>query len=302
MRISVAMTTYNGSKYIVEQLYSIMNQSKSVDEILIFDDRSTDDTISSVTDFIRKNNVGNCKFCINESRMGWKKNFIQAIEATTGDIVFLADQDDIWHRQKVELLCAVFEKEKDANLVVCKYHSFFRNTDSGINHLESCYYDKLKYNRMLKKSDWNIHFPGCTFAFKKEFFKQIEKAWFEDIPHDLLIYEASFLRRSTFICDASLHFFRRHEGSVTTNAPPILKKDDRIEFLSNLLKLFTNFISCGSPYSSPLGDDLQKFLFFRIQWIKSRSLLALINIMKYFFFYRSFKTFFADCYAALKKK
>ncbi|SHL93730.1 glycosyltransferase [Fibrobacter sp. UWB7] len=302
MRVSVAMTTYNGSKYIKEQLNSILNQSKSVDEILIFDDQSTDDTISFVEKIIKEKNVDKCKVYLNKSRMGWKKNFIQAISATTGDIVFLADQDDVWHRQKVELLCAVFEKEKDANLVVCKYQSFLRNNEADIGSFETFFYDKLKYGRMSKKNDWNIHFPGCTYAFRKDFFEQIKTAWFEDVPHDLLIYEASFLCNTTFVCDAVLHFFRRHEDSVTTNAPPILEKENRVELLSNLLKLLTNLVSCGFPFNSPLGDDLRNFLSFRIQWIKRRSLFAFINILKNIFFYRNVRTFLTDCFVALKLK
>ena len=66
MRISVAMATYNGHKYIVEQLDSIRNQSLKVDEVVICDDQSSDDTVSIIRNYIEKYKLDNWKVTVNE--------------------------------------------------------------------------------------------------------------------------------------------------------------------------------------------------------------------------------------------
>ena len=105
--LSVALCTYNGEHYIVEQLQSILNQTVLPDEIVICDDGSTDSTL----DLIRE--ISTCSpvpihLYENEQNLGSTKNFEQAIDRCQGDIIFLADQDDRWHRNKVEIMTEVF--------------------------------------------------------------------------------------------------------------------------------------------------------------------------------------------------
>ena len=108
--ISIAMTTYNGAQYIIEQLGSIIHQTVQPDEVIICDDRSSDDTVRLVTDFIRQNGLSNWRVSVNERNLGWKQNFRRAISMTKGDIVFFADQDDIWMPWKLEEMSALMEK------------------------------------------------------------------------------------------------------------------------------------------------------------------------------------------------
>ena len=108
--ISIAMTTYNGSKYIIEQLTSILHQTVQPDEVIICDDRSGDDTVRLVADFISQNGLSNWRVSVNERNLGWKQNFRRAIRMTKGDIVFFADQDDIWMPHKLEEMSALMEK------------------------------------------------------------------------------------------------------------------------------------------------------------------------------------------------
>lgn len=93
-KISVAMTTYNGSKYIIKQLDSLKNQSRKIDELVICDDCSTDNTVELVNDYIKSNNLEGWNMYSNENNLGFINNFKQAIKKTTGDIIFLCDQDD----------------------------------------------------------------------------------------------------------------------------------------------------------------------------------------------------------------
>ena len=91
--VVVVISTYNGSKYIVEQIDSILNQSLSVDKVFIFDDKSTDDTVKVLTK--RYGNNNNVEIKENKNNKGWKRNFIEALKTVEANFVFVADQDDI---------------------------------------------------------------------------------------------------------------------------------------------------------------------------------------------------------------
>ena len=106
--ISVAMTTYNGSAYIEEQLRSLLAQSVLPDEIIICDDASTDGTVELLKRLCREHPA--IRLIENPTRLGYIENFYQAISLTTGDYVFLCDQDDIWHENKIERTLAVLKE------------------------------------------------------------------------------------------------------------------------------------------------------------------------------------------------
>lgn len=73
-KISVAMTTYNGSKYIIKQLDSLKNQSRKIDELVICDDCSTDNTVELVNDYIKSNNLEGWNIYSNENNLGFINN------------------------------------------------------------------------------------------------------------------------------------------------------------------------------------------------------------------------------------
>ena len=80
IRTSVAMATYNGAEYVVEQLESIRTQSMPVDEVIIHDDRSTDDTVAIVEKYIREHGLErHWKVSQNPKNMGYAANFIGAV-------------------------------------------------------------------------------------------------------------------------------------------------------------------------------------------------------------------------------
>ena len=109
MKISVALCTYNGEKFLKEQLDSILNQTIAVDEIIICDDKSTDTTLSILRDY-KKKYPTIISIYENENTLKSVKNFEKAISLCTGDIIFLSDQDDIWVDIKVEKYCDYFNE------------------------------------------------------------------------------------------------------------------------------------------------------------------------------------------------
>ena len=109
-KISVAIATYNGEKYIREQLESILNQTVVPDEIIISDDGSKDKTLEIVQQLSASICADQASIHIikNNGKRGYSQNFENAIRHTTGDIIFLCDQDDVWVPKKVEKIAECF--------------------------------------------------------------------------------------------------------------------------------------------------------------------------------------------------
>ena len=114
--ISIAMCTYNGEAYLSDQLVSIANQTYPLDELVICDDGSTDNTLQ-VLDKFSKEAPFPVKVCRNEQRLGPTKNFEKAVSLCRGDFVFLSDQDDVWMPQKVDKLRQTLVNNPDAGYV-----------------------------------------------------------------------------------------------------------------------------------------------------------------------------------------
>lgn len=100
--ISIALCTYNGAKYLQEQLMSIVHQTYKNIEVVIVDDCSTDNTVEIVKNL--QKTFPKIKLHQNEKNLGFNKNFEKAIGLCTGDYIAISDQDDIWELSKLELL------------------------------------------------------------------------------------------------------------------------------------------------------------------------------------------------------
>lgn len=102
VQISVALATYNGEKYIREQLNSIFNQSFQDFELIVCDDNSCDNTVSIIQEYIAK--YPQIIFKKNEVNLGFRKNFEQAISLCNGKYIAFCDQDDVWTKDHLEIL------------------------------------------------------------------------------------------------------------------------------------------------------------------------------------------------------
>lgn len=128
--ISVALCTYNGEQYIREQLESILTQTVKVNEIVVCDDGSTDNTLQII-----KRLAGTTDTAIhihrNETNLGPAKNFQKAINLCTGDIIFLSDQDDVWMPEKVATITHYFKQNPHISVVFTDGNLMADNTLIG---------------------------------------------------------------------------------------------------------------------------------------------------------------------------
>lgn len=110
------MCTYNGVRFLEEQLRSILKQTRPVDEIVVCDDGSKDGTVALVERFAERY-PDKIRLIRNPVNLGYTRNFEKAICNCSGDVIFLSDQDDIWMPDKVETICDYFETHPDKGFV-----------------------------------------------------------------------------------------------------------------------------------------------------------------------------------------
>jgi glycosyltransferase involved in cell wall biosynthesis len=147
-RVSVALCTYNGERFIGEQVASILAQSVLPTEIVLSDDASSDETVAVaetvVAAWLAENPDRAVDFVVlrNTAALGVTGNFEQAIAATTGDFVALSDQDDVWHSNRIERALAAFGISPQTLLL----HSDARLVDAGGEALDDTLFSAYDVN------------------------------------------------------------------------------------------------------------------------------------------------------------
>lgn len=165
MNISVCMATYNGEKFVVEQVNSIVQQLDADDELIIVDDYSTDRTI----ELLQRFNDSMVKIFRNDKNFGINFTFGRAISLATKDIIFLADQDDIWVSGRVTAMVKALQDT--GNLVVFANSEYIDSVGNMISFpvVPLRVVDSANYlKNILCIFFGTASYFGCTMAFKRD--------------------------------------------------------------------------------------------------------------------------------------
>lgn len=212
--ISVAMAAYNGEKYIKEQLLSILKQTKPVDEVIISDDGSTDNTVKIVNNFINEHNLKSWKLYKTEHNLGFENNFYNAIKNTSGDVIFLSDQDDLWLPEKVEVMTNLLSENED----ILALNSWYGVIDAKGNLKKDSIMiaPHAKYDGSIDivTTDSLIGCPylvGCAMCFKKTLIPYLKLDEFKGgCGHDWYINIVASVVSKSAILNKSLLLRRDH--------------------------------------------------------------------------------------------
>jgi glycosyltransferase involved in cell wall biosynthesis len=128
--VSVAMATFNGARFLEAQLESLASQRRMPDELVVYDDGSTDATLDILESFARRAPFAVSVTC-NERRLGWMENFIMALGGCQGEVVAWSDQDDVWHPDKLARCAPILTGDSRVGLVV---HAE-QQVDGNLRHL-----------------------------------------------------------------------------------------------------------------------------------------------------------------------
>ena len=269
--ISVAVATYNGDKYLKEQLESICSQTIIPDEIVISDDGSTDKTETIVNEIINKYASDSLKisFIRNNGIHGVCKNFENALMNCAGDYIFLSDQDDIWMGDKVKKVIHIFEQEPTA---LCVAHDailvdrFGNKIDGIINNevngerleLPINDYAHLSKNEWLEFSVTRSLVNGMVMCITSSFLQKCLP--FPNVRfHDQWISYMSIKNDGFYFLNEFLAKYRLHGSNTCGNRAyrgnmfQILKKKQE-KFLKN----DNSYTLVYLPISYSIREDLEK--------------------------------------------
>lgn len=306
MTTSVAMTTYNGSKYIVDLLDSIRKQDLMPDEVIIVDDRSSDGTYELVRSYTKQYNLVNWSIFQNKYNIGWKANFREAFKKCTGDLIFLCDQDDIWMPYKINEMKSIMEKNTEINLLISNYS--VKNIDReekvkiyGLDRDDSTV-ERMKF----KRSSLTVMRPGCTFCVRKEL---INKLWNNDIvtaPHDAMLWGYAAIDETLYLYNRKTIQFRRHSESASTPQKSLCRTR-RIEEVKYDIEIGEFFLKeCKHNGYVRKGKMIENQLFFNLrrkQILENKSFLGMLFFqIKYHRYYATLRNMLSDDYVLLIRR
>lgn len=209
MKISIAMTTYNGERFVHQQLHSFISQTRQPDELIVSDDGSSDSTLSIVDEFAAR-----APFAVhvhrNETNLGYSGNFNAALARCKGDLIFLSDQDDVWFADKLARIEAIFLANPDVWVVI----NDAELTDAELNPSGINDYDRLRSLGLGPES----FIPGCCTAIRRQMQRLAIPIPYEDavFVHDAWIHELGALLRVRRVVPDALQYYRRHGQNTSS--------------------------------------------------------------------------------------
>jgi glycosyltransferase involved in cell wall biosynthesis len=160
--VSVCIATYNGEKYILQQIKSILRQLNVEDEIIVSDDESTDNTIVLI-ESLKDNRI---KISKNNNFKSPIYNFENALKHAVGDYIFLSDQDDVWLENKIDLMVAQMKLGYDVVVSDCEI------VDENLKTVHPSYFAFNKSGPGLLKNVLKNSYMGCCMGFSKRLLEE----------------------------------------------------------------------------------------------------------------------------------
>jgi glycosyltransferase involved in cell wall biosynthesis len=224
--ISVCMATFNGEKYIFDQIMSILPQLGDGDELIISDDGSKDNTLAII------NSINSDKIrVVYGPRRGLIKNFEHALSFAAGKYIFLSDQDDLWMNDKVDEICRVFV-EQNCDLIV----SDCEVIDDDLNVVIPSFFSWRNSGKGVFKNLYKNTYLGCCMAFKRTALNNC-LPFPDSIPmHDWWLGLNTELSGTTYFLHSPLVRYRRH-GSNCSPTSTGKKTDLKSMILTRLFLL-----------------------------------------------------------------
>ena len=208
MKLAVLMSTYNGEKYIREQLDSLLAQSLRPDLIYIRDDGSKDDTAAILEEYASENPF--IKYYAGKNK-GPAKSFWELIcTCEKADYYALCDQDDVWFKDKLETAVKMLKQED--NSIPLLYCSKYTLTDGDLKPINSNVSELYNYSDFSHALIYHTA-PGCTFVFNEEARKKIVKYDVEKeycLIHDAIIHKVVTMFGKMILDNTSHMYYRQH--------------------------------------------------------------------------------------------
>ena len=207
--ISVCMASFNGSKYIEQQLESILIQLGPLDEVVIVDDASKDDTVSKLKNF----NDPRIKLIENDLNVGVISSFEKSLCLARGDFIFLSDQDDIWLPDKVSKIMESFCKNSEVTL--CLSDALIIDNTGKVKS-KTYFEQRGPFMHSVLSNILKNKFLGCSLAFKRSMITHIIPIPNKVPAHDMWIGIINEIYGKSAFVNKPLFQYRRHSDNVSS--------------------------------------------------------------------------------------
>lgn len=289
LKISLAMTTYNGERYIIRQLDSLKNQTRELDEVIICDDRSTDNTAILVAEYIKCNKLDNWTFTVNERNVGFAENFKKAIAMTSGDLIFLCDQDDEWHDDKIEKMANTICSDENISALVSSLEFIDQDSNKKMPECIPNWYKKMNIGARdeIRKIDFlsicTTNFaPGCTMCFTREIArKYLEFKFAHSIAHDWLVALISSAYGGFYYVNSSLIDYRIHSNNAigVKSATKSKNAEQQLQSMERLKSRYEIGIACNYKNTKQIMNNID-YINARITFYNTRKMRTLLQVWK----------------------
>lgn len=236
MNISVCLATYNGAKYIDLQLQSILKQLGSDDELILLDDRSKDNTL----ELVRAIDDKRIKIFENEVNRGHVYSFGHVVGLASNDMIFMADQDDIWIDGRIELMKQALLKSN--KLLVSTNSDFIDSNGNAIDFSldgVSSEASEKHFRNIMDIFIGKTNYVGCAMAFRKELRDLILPMPSYVESHDLWIAMGANIIKSNLHLDEPTLYRRIHGENASIISRPLGPKLwSRVIFSISMIQLY----------------------------------------------------------------
>lgn len=304
--ISVAMTTFNGEKYIEKQIESIIHQSLPVDEIIVCDDGSTDHTV----ELLKKYDV---TLIQNFQNLGYKLNFKQAMEKCNGDYIFLCDQDDIWEKDKVKDMMHIMESHKNIHVLASSFTYIDGQDQMILTTLNKGYSNNNLYNKEVAKNDlvsvltdefiYGNYFQGCALVMDKQTRDFVVHHFDDRLPHDWIISLYASIDGGMYFYNKSEFKYRIHSDnsigvstlnqSATQHVNRAYQFEERYQKARDALYVLDVLKSnCIDYYmqNEKKFNAIESFMEHHVSYLKNKKFFGLLGQNRYVY-YKKLKTY-----------
>ncbi|MBO5437339.1 MAG: glycosyltransferase [Thermoguttaceae bacterium] len=259
-KISIALCTFNGERFLQEQLDSLAAQTRLPDEVVVGDDGSTDRTLE-ILEAWAKTVPFPVRIQINERTLGPAKNFETTILRCSGDVIFMCDQDDVWLPEKIEHMTNIFDLHQDTDLVYCNADTIDQNGNSlDIPRVKISLPHLICSGVIFRAPTWkkNYHIIGCCGAVRRTRLKDVFPIP-GDYGHDMTLYlrVPAFAKIRTI--NKNLIHYRLHRNNTS------LLEDWRTQMNKNLEMAKRAYRWLPGVYFL-LEQEIQDFL----DWIRAQ--------------------------------
>lgn len=272
MTIGIAVALYNGMRFLEEQLDTLRLQTLPADKVVLCDDGSTDGTPEAVCAYIEKYGLQDrWLFLQNEVNLGYIRNFYKAMSLCQTDLIFLADQDDVWDKEKLAKMTKVMEDRPEIQLLSCRYGIMDAQGQVLQSVVEGAARQDEQVNPICVKDILQAYrWPGMILCLRNNFFRellpQIEGC---DVAHDFMFCMCAADRNGFFEYGYLGAYHRRHDNNTAREEHRIFKLlnlDRKLSEIAATLRLWQNFLDAKLS----LKDDTRQLLTRRFASLQAR--------------------------------